>query len=392
MTVISAPESDVDLYSTESLQHPYPDYARLRQAGPVVRLSRPNVWALPRYEQVREALLDHETFSSGSGVGFDKELNGLISGSLIASDPPRHDALRAVVARMLMPRALRDMAPAVTAAAEVLIDRLASRGEFDAVTDLAQDFPVNVVADLIGLPEEGRDQLLAFASATFDSMGPSGERTSAALEKSAAMIEYITTTATPDRLREGGFGARIWEAVAAGEVDEQTGVLLMAAFVTAGMDTTAHSLSASVRLFGEFPQQWDLLRSDPSKIPAAYLEVLRIASPVRMFSRVTTRNWECEGITIPAGDRVAVMYASANRDERKWTEPERFDITRNPLDHISFGFGIHACVGQGLAKLEAHAILAALLARVRRFEIGEPEYIVNSSLLGLATLPCKIIQ
>ncbi|MFF5367186.1 cytochrome P450 [Streptomyces sp. NPDC013187] len=124
----------------------------------------------------------------------------------------------------------------------------------------------------------------------------------------------------------------------------------MMAFLVTGMDTTILSLAAAVRLFAEHPEQWDALRADPSLVPAAYLEVLRIASPVTVFSRVTTRAWECEDVTIPAGDRVAVMFASANRDERKWADPERFDITRNPADHLTFGVGIHACVGQNLAE------------------------------------------
>lgn len=165
----------------------------------------------------------------------------------------------------------------------------------------------------------------------------------------------------------------------------------MMAFLVTGMDTTILSLAAAVRLFAEHPDQWDALRADPSLVPTAYLEVLRIASPVTVFSRVTTRDWECDGVTIPAGDRVAVMFASANRDERKWGDPERFDITRNPADHLTFGVGIHACVGQNLAKLEAQALLTAMLARVRRFEIGEPEFVVNNTLYGLSRLPCRIV-
>ncbi|WP_258574403.1 cytochrome P450 [Streptomyces shenzhenensis] len=385
------PTSDIDLFATETLLDPYPVFSRLRSAGPVVRLSRLDAWALPRYEQVSAALRDHETFSSASGVGFAAGLNKIMAGGVLASDPPRHTALRVILSRMLMPRALRDLGPSVTDAAEELVDRLATHGEFDAVSDLAEAFTPRFVADIIGLPQEGRAQILEFGASTFDGLGPSNERTPATIQGQQALLHYVSTTAARDRLTEGGLGARVWEAVDAGDIDEHAAVTLMMAFLSAGMDTTILSLAAAVRLFAEHPDQWDALRADPSLIPAAYLEVLRIASPVTVFSRVTTRSWECEGVTIPAGARMAVMYASANRDERKWVDPERFDITRKPADHLGFGVGIHACVGQNLAKLEAHALLEALLAKVRRFEIGKPELIVNSTLHGLSRLPCRII-
>lgn len=144
-------------------------------------------------------------------------------------------------------------------------------------------------------------------------------------------------------------------------------------------------------LFAQHPDQWDALRADPTRVPAAFLEVVRHSSPVTIFSRRTTRECIFDEIVIPEGARVAVMYASANRDERKWVDPERFDISRNPLDHLAFGVGVHTCVGQNLAKLEAHALLSALVARVRRFEAGQPEPMINSTLQGLSKLPCRIL-
>ncbi|MFF7640878.1 cytochrome P450 [Streptomyces canus] len=314
-----------------------------------------------------------------------------MAGGILASDPPQHTVLRVILSRMLMPRALRGLGPSVTAVAGELVDRLVVRGEFDAVSDLAEAFTPRFVADLIGLPEEGRDRILEFGAATFDGLGPTGERTPAARKRQQALMHYVSTTAARDRLAAGGLGARVWEAVDAGDIDEQAAVTLMTAFLSAGMDTTILSLAAAVRLFAQHPEQWDALRADPSLVPAAYLEVLRVAAPVTVFSRVTTREWECDGVTIPAGARVAVLYASANRDERKWADPERLDITRRPADHLGFGVGVHACVGQNLAKLEAHSLLTALLARVHRFEIGEPEFIVNNTLHGLSRLPCRIV-
>ncbi|MGW2571503.1 hypothetical protein [Streptomyces sp. NPDC001537] len=159
-TSTTLPSSDDDLFATDTLLDPYPVYARLRDAGPVVRLSRFDAWALPRYEQVSTALRDHETFSSASGVGFAAELNEIMAGGVLASDPPHHTTLRGILSRMLMPRALRDLGPSVTATAEEIVDRLATGTEFDAVSDLAEVFTPRFVADLIGLPEEGRDRII----------------------------------------------------------------------------------------------------------------------------------------------------------------------------------------------------------------------------------------
>ncbi len=391
MGTLTAPVSDIDLFSDDALIDPYPSYARLRDAGPVVRLAKLDVWALPRYEQVRATLCDHQTFSSGSGVGFSEEMNQLLAGfGLLATDPPVHTRLRAVISRMLTPRALRDVGASVVAAADELVTRLVARREFDAVRDLAQVFTVTVVSDLLGLPADDRDQLVDFGAALFDSSGPFGPRTPAAMERNLALLQYVSTTAARERLVEGSMGARIWTAVDAGEIDERAAIGLVTALIAAGMDTTILALSAAVQLFADNPDQWDALRANPGRVPAAFLEVVRYSSPITVATRKTTRACEFDGITIPEGARVGVMYASANRDERKWVDPERFDICRNPLDHMAFGTGVHGCVGQSLSKLEAHAILDALLAKVRRFEVGQPQRIINNTLQGLSELPCQV--
>ena len=391
MRTTTAPVSDIDLFTDDALIDPYPSYARLRDAGPVVRLTKLDVWALPRYEQVRAALCDHETFSSASGVGFFEDMNQLMAGfGLLATDPPVHTRLRGVISRMLTARALRDLGASVVTAADDLVTRLVARREFDAVSDLAEAFTVTVVSDLLGLPTDGRDQLLDFGAAMFDSHGPFGSRTPAAMERNLALLQYVSTTAARERLAEGSLGARIWESVDADEIDAPAAIGLLTALVAAGMDTTILALSAAVQLFAENPEQWDALRSEPARVPAAFLEVARYSSPITLSTRKTTKACELDGIDIPEGARVGVMYACANRDERKWVDPERFDISRNPFDHLAFGAGIHGCVGQILSRLEAHAILNALLSKVRRFETGQPQHIINNTLQGLSKLPCRV--
>ncbi|MGA1077207.1 MAG: cytochrome P450, partial [Ilumatobacteraceae bacterium] len=194
----------------------------------------------------------------------------------------------------------------------------------------------------------------------------------------------------PDRLPPGCWGARIHAAGERGVVDREDRPGLMMALLWAGMDTTANSIGSAVSLFADHPDQWDLLRSDRSLLASATNEILRIEPPVQRFSRSTTREVEIGGHTLPSGARVVLLFGSANRDERRFPEPDRFDVTRNPTDHLAFGRGIHRCVGAGLAQEEIRAVLDRLADRVTRFEIVDRAWRCNNSLHGLERLVVSV--
>lgn len=383
---------DVDLFADDALEDPYPHYETLRAAGGAVYLQRLGMWVLPRYDEVRIALGDHETFSSRFGVGLNDTMNAMRVGTLISSDPPEHDRLRQVLADRLSPRALRAIRADIERRAGELVTDLVGRERFDAVADFGETFPLSVVADLIGVPQEGRDELLVWAEAAFNSFGPENARTRASLPKLEEQAEYLATVATEGRLAPGSMGRAVYEAAERGEIGRESCLPLMTGYLTAGMDTTIHSLGNAMWLLARHPQAWDALRSDPSLIPGAYNEVLRLESPVQMFSRVTTRSHEVGAARLPAGARVGLLYGSANRDESKWDDPTTFDIHRNPVDHLAFGYGLHGCAGQGLARLEAHALLSALAHRVKRITLdGEPVRRLNNVVRGFASLPVHVV-
>lgn len=386
----SVPTSGVDLFSDATLTDPYPVYNQLRDAGPAVWVEPNAVWALARYEQVRWALGDHETFVSGRGVGLSEEGNRTRVGTVIASDPPLHDQLRAVLAERLSPRALRALREEIQQKADALVDRLVARRSFDAVADLAQAFPLSVVADLIGLPEDGREHLLAWANCGFNLMGPPNERNRNSVSTFSTMFPYIQSLDAPGRLKPGSMGAAIYEAAERGEIRREQCGQLMISYLVAAMDTTINAISNSVMLFAQHPDQWQIVRDEPKIIPLAFEEIVRIESPVYTFKRVTSRDVDVEGITIPENADVVMLYGSANRDERKWRDPERFDVRRGPVDHVGFGYGIHGCAGQGLARMEGQAILNAFAKRVARFEIGEPKRRLNNVIRGLGALPTTV--
>ena len=387
MSSLTAPECDVDLFDDHVLRNPFPAYAEMRDTGPVVWLPRNGFWAVVRYAEARAVLNDHERFVSGRGVGFNAQFNQVRASSIIASDPPRHDVLRSVLSERLGPRALKDVEQLIRARASALVEDVAGRDSFDAVTEFAEIFPVQVVGELIGVPEDSRSHLLRWANGAFNAFGPPNERTAAGLQAIEEQFEYIRTIATRDQLAPGSMGAALYEAADAGVISEADCLPLLSAYLTAGMDTTVNALAAMIHLFGTHPDQWRELVETPGLAGSAINEVLRLEAPALMFSRVAATDVEIGGARIGEGDRVAIVYASANRDERQYPDPDRFDVRRNPAGHLTFGAGLHVCAGQFLAKTELRAVLEALIAQVATITVGEPVRKINNVLRGMSGLP-----
>ncbi|SDS99524.1 cytochrome P450 [Microlunatus soli] len=380
----------IDLFSEEVLADPYPTYRRLRDTGPAVYLERIDAWALARDASVRAALTDWETFSSADGIALTDGVNQALKGMILASDPPEHDRLRAVMNERLAPRVLDDFRANVRRQADTMVRALVGRRSFDAVEELAKAFPVAVLLDLIGLPDDGRDKVLAWADGTFNAFGPDNELFRASLASQQDKMEYLESVVASDRLTPGSIGRGIYEAADRGEIDRASCVNLLAALVDAGLDTTINAMSTIALLFSTYPDQWQRLRADRSRIPAAFNEILRLESPVQWFARGVTTDYEMDGVKLPAGARVLLLFGSANRDERAWSDPDTFDIDRDASRHLAFGRGVHVCAGQGIARLEAHALLAALAEHVARFETGEPQRRLNNTVRGLTRLPTSI--
>lgn len=386
------PVYDVDLYSDEVLHDPYPHYRALRELGAVVWLPRNGLHVVARFDDVRAALRNPAVFSSAQGVAANDQVNEISRGTTLASDAPLHDRLRAIIAAPLLPRALEDIAPQIRAEASLLIDHLVARGEFDAVTDLAQHLPLTIVSKLVGLEDYGRGSMLRWAAATFNVLGGMNERACAALKDVHDMRAYLGGAEIRSRLRPGSWGDRIFAAADRGEVEAERCPVLMRDYLGPSLDTTIFATANLILLFGRHPAQWDIVRSDPALIPTAINEALRLESPVRGFTRHLAADATIGGLTVPRDSRVLLLYASANRDERKWQDPEQFDVKRRANDHLGFGNGTHMCAGLHLARLEMTALLEVLVQRVAGFRIGEPVLAINNVLRGLASLPVQVTR
>jgi cytochrome P450 len=386
----SPPTRPVDLWSDASLADPYPVYRELRDAGSAVWLSEYEMFAVPRYADVRAALKDWRVFSSAHGVMMNEPMNETMRGILLCSDPPLHDQLRSVAGRPLRPRPVRELEPEMLREADALVERLVERGTFDAVAELARHLPVTMVSRLVGLPEEGREQMLDWAAANFNCFGPMNERAQASFPLLKAAVEYSTDPTLPHRLRTGGWAAQLFEAADRGEITREQAGMMMNDYWAPSLDTTILATGNAVWLFANHPEQWDLLREDLSLMPHAINEIVRTESPIQAFSRWVTEDYQIGDTVIGAGSRAILIYGSANRDERKWEQPEAFNILRRPSDHLAFGFGEHQCMGMPLARLEMSVILTALARRVKRFELRRADRSLNNVLRGFGRLEVTV--
>src|SRR4051794_35524371 len=392
MSTQMIPASSLDPFSDDALVDPWDIYRELRDLGPVVALPQWGLHAVMRYDEVRTVLRDWETYSS-SAVGLNPTFNAVAGATtnILMASPPLHHKLRSVLGEDLAPRGMRQrLEEFVTDRAEALVEQLVARGSFDGVTDLARPFVMGIIYDLNGLPASGRERFFGWANAMFNALGPGNDRASAAMGEIAQMWEWLREEARPDTVAPHSWAATIYAAAERGVVPSETAYRMLTSYIAPALDTTIHSLGWALQLFAEHPEQWAELRSDPDLIPGAFREVLRLQPPVHQFGRQVERPTELGGVALEPGTHLMVSFASANRDERQWDEPERFDIHRDNVRHMAFGYGVHACVGQGLARLEAHSILSALAKRVERIEAGPSTPFMNNTVHGLDSLPVTV--
>jgi cytochrome P450 len=394
-TTLSRPVSSVDPFSHDFLQDPYPHHQALREAGPVVWLEQYGIWTMARHEQVRDALTDYETYCSSAGVGlsdFRKEPPWRPPSIILEADPPLHTRTRAVLTRILSPGAIKVLRDTFEREAELIVARLDERREFDGIADLAEAYPLKVFPDAVGISDEGRENLLPYGSMVFNSFGPRNDLFNAAMANAGPVRDWIMSKCSRAALKPGGLGMQIFDAVDSGELSEDEAGMLVRSFLSAGIDTTVYGLGNALYCLARYPGQWQALRENPALIRGAFEEVLRFEAPVQSFFRTTTKAVDVSGVRLGEGEKVLLLFAAANRDPRRWDRPDTFDVKRRATGHMTFGTGIHGCVGQAVARLETEAILGALVRRLASIEMtAEPTRRLNNTLRGFDTLPLRVV-
>ena len=383
-------QSDVDLFDDASLVDPFDDYRRLRDRGPVVKLARPDVYAVARFDDVRDALRASDVLKSGEGVGFSEAFNAAARGhNVLQSDGEQHRRLRSAVMRPLKPDHLDRARPQFK---QIIARRVASldlAGEFDAMDQLARLLPVEAIAHLVGLETEGRERMLEWAAAAFNSIGP--EQDLRDLESLASSRAYMAQL-SPSKVRPESWAAQLFEAAGEGKITGLEALGAISAYIVPSLDTTILAKGHLLYNLARNPDQWKLLCDRPELIPSAVLEGVRHSSVILWFSRVAIEDYAGGQQVIPKGARVMLLYVSANRYERRYADPDRFDVTRDCRDQLAWGRGEHMCAGLYLARMEMEVMLEALVDHGAPLWAGDPVVGTNKGLFGFLKLPFRIGQ
>ena len=390
----SVPTLDIDPFSDEFLADPFSQLALVREVGPVVWLERYGIWGLGRHDEVFATLIDPETFISSAGVGiadFRREPPPRPPSIILEADPPLQTRTHRILARVLSPAALRSMRAAFETEAESLVDRILERGAIDGVQHIARAFPLKVFSDALGLPDDGREILAVYGNMVFNFFGPHNARFERAMAMAPAVGKAVMALCERSAVKPDGLAASVFEAHDAGECSYAEAGMLVRSLLSAGLDTTICSIACALVCFARFPDQWDRVRADPGIARNAFDEVVRFESPVQTFFRTVAKPVTIGDIELPDGAKVLMFFASANRDPRKWDDPDVFDVTRKTGPHVGFGAGIHRCVGEMLSKLEGEILIRALARRVARFELtAEPVPLYNNTLRGYENIPLAV--
>ncbi|NBB47860.1 cytochrome P450 [Rhizobium sp. CRIBSB] len=386
--------SDLDPFSPEFRADPYSAYATLRALGPIVWLEKYEIWAVSHHDTVAAVLNDWETFSNAGGGGlpnYFKQKPWRRPSIILEVDPPEHQKARAALTRALSPKTLRSIRPRFEKDAAMFVDAVADRGTIDAMPDLVIPYPLKVFPDSVGIEETGRENLLAYGAMVFGAFGPVTPWYEDLLSKIGPVQEWVLSHCKREAIAPGGVGEMIYQAVDAGELTEEEGGLLIRSFLSAGVDTTIDSIGLCLRALAEHPDQWALVCDDPSLARNAFEEATRYDSSSQSLFRTTTREVEFAGTVLGKHEKVMCFIGSAGRDPARWEKPDTFDIRRRTVGQIGFGVGIHGCVGQMFARLEAEVFFQALVARIEALEPAGPSQVrLNPGLRGVTSLPLTL--
>lgn len=352
-------------------ENPYPDYRRLRDEAPVYRNDRYGFYALSRYEDCFAAARNYKVFSSARGTSLE-ELKGQIS-LLITSDPPVHTRLRSMLSEMFMPGRVAPLEGAVRSMARELLAPHLANGRLDVIVDFAARLPMAIICRMLGFAREDEDMLRSWTDQCVHRDEGVFEMPEEGLRATYSLYGYFEQ----DLQRRSGVAASgnlvdtLVAAEQAGKLSHEELLGYMYLLSIAGNETTTKLIGNMVFQLHRHPDQRALLHANPGLMPAAVEETMRFDGPTQMMARTTTQDVHLHGQTIPADSKVALLFISANRDERKFERAEVYDIRRDARHHLGFGAGLHACLGAALARLEARVALEEILKVAPDFHVEE---------------------
>ena len=387
----------VDLTSPELYDDPWELYRWLRNEQPIWKDPNSGLYAVSRYADLVYVSTHPDMYSSAEGVR-----PVAVKISLIDTDDPEHTRLRRLVSRGFTPRQVRALAPHIKELANQIIDEVQHRGQIEFVEEFAMHVPTIVIAELLGLDPDSRHQLYRWSDAMMAADGEADPESPVLANATVAFAEFTGVCAelVQQRKEKGDHGDIISTLVRAQDVDPDDDIpplsddelLMFCTFlVVAGNETTRNALSGGLRALSMHPAERDKLAADPDLMDSAVEEILRYVSPVLTMVRTVTKPHTLGDVELQAGDRLLLLYQSANRDEDVFDAPDEFRIDRSPNPHIAFGFGPHYCLGANLARLEVKIVLEELMRRLPDIRVADPQTRPPRSrstlVLGIQSLP-----
>ena len=369
---------------------PFPAFAWLRDEAPAYFDEEAGVWGITRYADVKEISKDPATFSNAGGIRPDSSALPM----MIDFDAPEHVRRRRLVSEGFTPKRIRESTDGVRNVCDAIIDKVCEQGYADFVRDIAAPLPMIVIGDMLGVTPEDRDALLRWSDDMVKALGsPDPTAMDAAAVAAMEYAEYITAVVEQrrrDHQSDDLVGTLVHADIDGDKLDESSLIYETLLILIGGDETTRHVLSGGMYELLTHPDQFALLAAEPERRQLGIEEMLRWVSPIKNMARTATRDVELHGRTISKGQKLLLLYPSANRDERNFEEPERFDVTRTPNDHMAFGFGAHFCLGNRLARLELATMLDRLVERLPDLALAtddEPAKRNANFVSGIESLP-----
>lgn len=390
-----APILDIDPYAIDVLRDPYSFHQALREAGPVAYIKPHGVYAVGRHEEAKVVLAEYARFTNAGGIGIQdirKPGEFRIPSRLLEADPPNHTKIRTVVTRILSPLVIRRWKEGFERKAETLVDQLLERGEFDGVEDCAERFVLEAFPASVGvrLP---RTETLAIGAMRFNQSGPQNALFEKAMKEAQPYLAWFEESVSRAGVLPDSLAEMLFKAEDAGDLDEGVASNVVRSFVGGGTDSTIAGIGFTLHQLARNPDQWQRVRDDPVKVKAAFEEGIRHETPFQVTYRTTNGPTELSGIRLDGDTKIGVFLGAANRDPLKFENADRFDVDRPALagNHLALGTGVHACIGQMIARLESEALIGALARRVVKLDLTAPAtYRPINQMRMLDKLPMRI--
>jgi len=377
-------------------EDPYPTYRALREQSPVHWNEELGFWALSRHADVLAGFKDWEHFTNTGGISLEVgELSADSTAvlSILAMDPPRHDRIRALVSKGFTPRRVADLEPSIRALAVRYLEGVREAGRMDFVADFAGRIPMDVVSEMLGVPESDRDELRGWSDTILHreegvrGVPPEG------VAASGRLLRYFVDVVAERRRRPG---ADLASALCTAELDgeklsDRDIIAFLYLMIIAGNETTTKLLANAVFWLARHPATRKEVQEDPARVPQWVEETLRFDNSTQLMARTVSEDFTYQGHAMQRGQKVLLLIGSANRDERVFPDPDRFDVHRDTSAHLSFGRGTHFCLGAALARLEARVSLEEVLRRIPDFEIDEARLVRvhSTNVRGFASVPMR---